>query len=101
MVWKLSCDCDEREGIMIDSVILFQKMKDFFDRQVKAGIFTAEDPKIPYYVWKEGTRIKTWYATKWYKCKVCGCLWEINDPDFPAKGFVRKFSDGIYKERGF
>ena len=37
-----------------------------------------------------------WYADKWYKCKCCGTLWEFRYPDFPAKGFVRKFEDGVY-----
>ena len=37
-----------------------------------------------------------WYADKWYKCKCCGTLWEFSYPDFPAKGFVRKFEDGVY-----
>ena len=31
-----------------------------------------------------------------YKCNVCGCLWEFEYPDFPAKGFVRKFENGKY-----
>ena len=26
-------------------------------------------------------------------------LWEFKYPDFPAKGFVRKFSDGIYHQK--
>ena len=29
----------------------------------------------------------------------CGCLWEFKYPDFPAKGFVRKFADGIYHQK--
>ncbi len=37
-----------------------------------------------------------WYATKWYKCNSCGCLWEFNYPDFPAKGFVKKYENGKY-----
>ena len=37
------------------------------------------------------------YADKWYKCKCCGTLWEFLYPDFPMKGFVRKFPDGKYR----
>ena len=37
-----------------------------------------------------------WYADKWYKCNVCGTLWEFRYPDFPTRGFVRKFPDGKY-----
>lgn len=61
--------------------------------------FSEEVPKRLYYVCQEGERVKAWFAIKWYRCNVCGCLWELNYPDFSAKGFVRKFSDGIYKER--
>ena len=45
--------------------------------------------------------IENGFADKWYVCNSCGCLWEVVYPEFPAKGFVRKFSDGIYHERGY
>ena len=78
---------------------LFQELKEFFDSQVKAGIFIEEDVKIPFYIWKGNGEEKEWYATKWYKCLQCSCLWEFDYPDFPASGFVRKFDDGIYHQQ--
>ncbi|MEY8319877.1 hypothetical protein AAK894_02225 [Lachnospiraceae bacterium 46-61] len=101
MVWKVECDCFERTETSIDSIKVFQELKDFFQEQVNKEIFIEKIPQQPYYVWNdEGETIK-WFATKWYKCRKCNCLWEFNYPDFPIRGFVRKFDDGIYKGRGF
>ena len=98
------CDCDERMGIEINSYCLFQELKKFFEEQVKKEIFLDIPVKLPYFC---GYNLKPeevrdeykWYANKWYKCKHCGTLWEFTYPDFPAKGFVRKFSDGKYQTR--
>lgn len=99
LVCKVKCDCNERVGIKVGTMKLFQELKEFFDTQVKAGIFIEEDVKVPFYIWKGNGEEKKWYATKWYKCLQCGCLWEFDYPDFPASGFVRKFDDGIYHEQ--
>lgn len=101
MVCQLNCDCEAREEIIINSITIFKEITKFFDMQVQKGIFIEEQPVFPFYTWKEKERSEEWFATKWYRCKVCGCLWEFNYPDFPAKGFVRKFPDGVYRERGF
>ena len=98
MVYPLDCDCDERIGIEINSWKLFQEMKSFFEGQVQNGIFVEEIPKQPYYIGKGVRGVIEWYATKWYRCKSCGCLWEFDYPDFPTRGFVRKFPDGIYQK---
>ncbi|MCM1501031.1 MAG: hypothetical protein NC124_21445 [Clostridium sp.] len=93
---KKMCDCDERIGVEIDSQSLFLKLKKFFETQVDDGIFIEEQVVEPFYVWKRGVIEKKHYASKWYRCKICGCLWEVDYPDFPAKGFVRKYENGIY-----
>lgn len=99
MVWKLECDCNERVGVKIDSMKLFRELKEFFHTQIEKGIFKEEEVTKPFYIWKGNGEEKKWYATRWYKCLKCGCLWEFNYPDFPASGFVRKFDDGIYYEK--
>lgn len=96
MVWKLMCDCDERIAVEINSQSLFLELKKFFETQVEKGIFIEEQKKVPFYVWKKGAKEKEYYASKWYRCKTCGCLWEFEYPDFPAKGFVRKYKNGVY-----
>ena len=96
MVFKLKCDCENRIGIEINSHKLFLEIKEFFETEVKKGIFVEEKDKKPYYVWKSNEEWVFYFATKWYRCKVCGCLWEFQYPDFPAKGFVKKYPDGIY-----
>lgn len=101
MVREMTCECNERIGASIDTLKDFNEIKSFFEDQVFKGIFMEVPPGTPYYTWKKDGVVKAWYATKWYRCKLCGCLWEINFPDFPANGFVRKFDDGIYEERGF
>lgn len=101
MAWKVECDCEERTKIIIDSLKLFQELLTFFDGQVQNKLFIEEVPNQPYYIWKVDNKEKAWYATKWCRCKACGCFWELNYPDFPANGFVRKFPDSINKERRF
>lgn len=99
MVWELKCDCCERIGLEINSIKVFEKLRDFFNDQVQMGIFIEVEVVAPYYVWvsEEQNNVVEWYATKWYKCKSCDCLWEFQYPDFPAKGFVRKFENGLYR----
>ncbi len=99
--WKLDCDCAECASIEINSMRVFQELKEYFGTQVKRGIFVEvkEKNKKPLYVWKESERKVEWYATKWYRYQSCGWLWEFDYPDFPAKGFVRKFYNGIYYQK--
>lgn len=96
---QIVCDCIERYGIEIDSYNLFEELKKFFDDQVRKGVFQEIPVAEPFY--KGYSEIKKeeikWYATKWYKCNVCGCLWEFDYPDFPSKGFVKKYEEGKYK----
>lgn len=91
---QIECDCNERYGIEINTYKLFEELKVFFETQVKMGVFSDVPVTEPFYVGKSDINEIKWYATKWYKCNVCGCLWEFDYPDFPAKGFVKKFVDG-------
>lgn len=98
------CDCNERMGIEINSYSLFIELKTFFERRVGKGVFEDIPVEKPYF---QGYNIPIneiqneykWYADKWYKCKACGTIWEFQYPDFPAKGFVRKFEDGQYHQK--
>lgn len=100
----IQCDCDKRIGIDINSYLLFEELEAYFEEQVKKKIFKEIPVTQPYFC---GYNLKSeevkdefkWYADKWYKCKNCGTLWEFKYPDFPAKGFVRKFSDGNYQTK--
>lgn len=80
---SLKCDCFERVGIKITSQRDFENLKCFFRRQVDLHIFTDVPVRRPFHA--------MCYADKWYKCNICGCLWEFIYPDFPAAGAVRKF----------
>lgn len=99
MVKIRKCDCDERIGVEINSFKLLEELKIFFDEQIDLRKFSEIPVSEPYF---SGYNLKPdeikeeykWYADKWYKCSCCGTLWEIRYPDFPAKGFVRKFPDG-------
>ncbi len=91
------CDCDERIGVKINSMKLFEELKSFFKTQEKDGIFSEVEVTIPYYIGRSGIFGKMkWFADKWYRCNICGTLWEVRYPDFPACGFVRKYENGIY-----
>ncbi len=99
MVYQIACDCDERTGIEINSDTLFEELKQFFENRVQEDLFTNVSVECPYYIgYSDGVELK-WFASKWYKCKSCCCLWEFQHPEFPAKGFVRKFKDGKYTVR--
>jgi hypothetical protein len=91
------CDCAERNGVEINSYGLFEELKTFFENQMENGIFSEKKVDTPYFIGydSDGSAMK-WYADKWYYCNCCGTLWEFTYPDFPAEGFVRKFSDGQY-----
>lgn len=101
MVYTVNCECDEMVGSEINSINLFNKLKAFFEDQVKRGIYKDNPVEAPFYVGKGASTKIEWFASKWYKCNVRGCLWEFEYPDFPAKGFVRKFADGIYHPKEY
>ena len=101
MVRELMCECDERYAATIDSFKLFIEVKDFFEDQAEKGIYEDIPVETPYFTGQSVLQTINWSADKWYRCKACGCLWEFTYPDFPALGFVRKFPDGKYTERGY
>lgn len=96
MVRLKKCECCVRYEADINSLKVFEEIKVFFDKQVNNGTFVEEQIKEPYYVWSNGNDHREYYATKWYRCNICGCLWEFQYPDFPARGFVKKYESGIY-----
>lgn len=95
----IGCDCNERIDVEINSLKQFEDLKKFFEKKVKEGVFVEVSVKRPYYIGYSIIEKKSikWYANKWYRCRKCGTLWEFQYPDFPAKGFVRKFPDGKYR----
>ena len=78
MVRKIRCECSERYEVEIDSYALFQEIKTFFESQAKNGIYFDIPVEIPYFIGHSDVDTLKWYANKWYKCKICGCLWEFN-----------------------
>ena len=94
------CDCDERIGIKISSWKQFEELKDFFQGQVRKGLFIEIPVEEPYYIgYSVDGKAMKWYADKWYKCLECGELWEFVYPDFPAYGAVRNLSINEQTER--
>lgn len=92
VVLVLQCDCEERIGVKINSVNQFGELKQYFNDQVKNGTFSDILVEKPYYEWSDWNgREVQWYADKWYKCNVCNIMLEFVYPDFPAKGFVKKY----------
>lgn len=87
---QIKCDCIERYDAKINSYKAFMEIKNFFETQEKKGLFHETNVKYPYFTYGN----QKIYATKWYRCTSCKCLWEFNYPDFPKKGFVRKFIYG-------
>ena len=91
-MYMIVCDCHEREDTDINSWKQFEELKSFFHAQVKQGVFVEVPVEKPFYAWHDASSGKEmrWYADKWYTCLCCGTLWEIDYPEFPARGFVRK-----------
>lgn len=89
---QLKCDCKERCDAKINSYKAFIELKEFFEDQEKQKVFSDVKVNAPFYIGYSclQKRYIKHYATKWYKCNVCGCLWEFQYPDFPANGHVRK-----------
>ena len=98
---QLTCSCKCFDEVTITTLKQFEQIKDFFKVLVDQGVFSEVVATQPYYSWRNGREEHHWYANQWYICQKCGCLWEFKYPDFPAKGFVRKFPDGIYFPRGY
>lgn len=96
MVQSLKCKCDSRYESEINSISLLEEIKSFFNEQIEQGFFAEEKASLPYCIWNDKNEHIEYYASKWYRCNICGCLWEIKYPDFPAKGFVKKYKDGKY-----
>ncbi len=92
---QLKCDCNERFDAKINSYKAFTMLKEFFTLQTEKGLFSEINVKQPYFISESYPRQK-YYATKWYKCNCCDCLWEFIYPDFPANGYVRKFKNNNY-----
>ncbi len=101
MVQKELCQCSQRYATSITSIKMRDEIESFFEEQVRLGIYAEVGVTEPYQRWSDNERHKEYYASHWYKCCQCGCLWEIEEPDFPAEGFVRKFADGKYREWDF
>lgn len=74
------------------------ELKEFFELQTYKGLFTEVEVVQPYFVGYDNERKINYYATKWYKCNVCGCFWEFQYPDFPANGHVRKIWPNNYTQ---
>ena len=91
MVWELKCECAERYEAKIDSYVLFQEIREFFETGIVNGSFEDIPIQNPIRLFDDyGNIVTEWYPDKWYKCKVCGQLWAFEYPDFPAQGNVYK-----------
>jgi len=97
----LKCDCTRVEEQKITSIKQFKDLELFFNQEVENGIFKEIKVTEPYYIGHGKSQDLIWYADKWYICTYCKTLWEFNYPDFPAAGFVRKFTDGIYHSKEY
>lgn len=92
------CSCNMLDSCDIVSLEQLRQINNFFNRNIKNHIFYEEKNKQPFYEQSDGNRTIRYIAKKWYRCKLCGCLWELNYSDIPLQGFLRKFEDGVYKK---
>ena len=77
----MKCDCNERTGTKINSWKQFEKLRDFFEEQVKKGLFIEIPVERPYYTGcSVNGKVMKWYADKWYKCLECNTIWEFIYP---------------------
>lgn len=84
------CLCEGRTEIKIVSEKQFDEVRAFFDDHEE---YNQIAPLKPYYSYED----KNYYANKWYRCSVCGCVYEFCYPDFPRQGFLRKHDSSGYE----
>ena len=61
---QIECDCNERYGVEINTYKLFEELKDFFETQVKMGVFSDIPVTEPFYVGKSDINEIKWYANQ-------------------------------------
>jgi len=87
----IKCDCLERTEQTIKTAVQFDEAREFFKKMIEDKIYTEIDVQKPYHTGKlSNGKIVEWYADRWYKCNICGQVWEFLYPDFPASGNIRK-----------
>lgn len=91
----IKCDCGNRYGAEITSLKMFDSINAFFIECKNKNIYKEIKIKKPYYTYNYFLRC---YADKWYRCRCCGTLWELEFPDEKGGAWVRKFSDGKYRK---
>jgi hypothetical protein len=92
---QLNCDCKEHYATDIDSWDLFIEVKSFLEGELNKNVFFFFSKIKPLDFGKDEAGEQIWhYTQRLFKCKICGCLWSLSYPDFPAHGFVGKYSDG-------
>ncbi len=99
----MNCVCKDIREKQILSARSLDDTIEMFNQGCKDGFLIPCPVDEPYhigYVDDDDKKIIS-YATKWYRCKSCGCLFEVLYPDFPMPGFVRRFDDGIYHKQEF
>lgn len=92
------CDCDERVDVVFRSWNQFQELKAFFEEEARNGRMVDIPVEKPYYTGHGNGYDLEWYADKWYRCTVCGTVWEFVYPEFPSKGGVRRLHYGKRNE---
>ncbi|MCR5195462.1 MAG: hypothetical protein K6D38_04035 [Pseudobutyrivibrio sp.] len=87
----IKCDCLEKTNQKITTAVQFDEARAFFKKMVEEKIYVEVDVKEPYHTGKllDGKKVE-WFADKWFKCNLCGQVWEFLYPDFPAGGKIRK-----------
>ena len=101
MVQKKNCECDTRYATLVESQVVSKEVEEFFKEQLEKGIFVDIEVEEPYFRFGSEQKHVEVFASKWYKCTICGCLWEYDKLDFDCdkrRGFVRKFPTGVYRE---
>ena len=100
MVQALKCECSERYSVDIDSWKLFIEVKDFLDSGLENGLFKDVTVRAPLDFGKNEAGEQIWhYTQRLFSCCVCGCLWALRYPDFPAHGYIGKYTEGTLDEK--
>ena len=84
------CLCEGTTDEKINTQKRFEEIKALFEEHEE---YVQISPLKPYYSYED----KNYYSNKWYRCSVCGCVFEFNYPDFPAQGFLKKYECHKYE----
>jgi hypothetical protein len=79
--------------VAVDSYAQIARIDGAIEQRLQENTLAEVLVEQPYSIEFSTDEIGLFVADKWYRCQVCGSLWELVRPDFPTKGIFRKLTE--------